>query len=219
MAQQVGWAVSPTLAASRAKARLAWLGLTGVPRSVRNTRSSWTGRGGRPGSIHRSPTVAGCPTARRSRSCWRRWARSAWTANGGRARIALLAADFSGPTASSLRLPPEPLSSGRPRGRRWSAVVPAVLPGNAMACAAGAALGDQGRGAAHVAPRGPGAAASGEPPAGGLGRPCGAGWAGPAAAPPELEQVVRPARDAAALASRPGPTPLELPRAGVAARL
>jgi hypothetical protein len=28
---------------------------------------------------------------------------------------------------------------------------------------------------------------------------------------PELEQVVRPARDAAALASRPSPTPLELP--------
>ena len=38
-----GWASSPALAASRAKARLAWLGLTGVPRWVRNTRSSWTG--------------------------------------------------------------------------------------------------------------------------------------------------------------------------------
>jgi hypothetical protein len=36
-----GWATSPMLAARRAKARLAWLGLTGVPRSVRNTRSSW----------------------------------------------------------------------------------------------------------------------------------------------------------------------------------
>ena len=45
-----GWATSPMLAARRAKARLAWLGLTGVPRSVRNTRSSWTGWGGRPGS-------------------------------------------------------------------------------------------------------------------------------------------------------------------------
>src|SRR5215207_2203377 len=80
-----------------------------------------------------------------------------------------------------------------------------------MAGAAGAALGGQGRGAAHVAPRGPGAAASGGPTPGGLGRPCGAGRTGPAAAPPELAQVVRPARDATALASRSGPTPLELP--------
>jgi putative transposase len=80
-----------------------------------------------------------------------------------------------------------------------------------MAGAAGAALGDQGRGAAHVAPRGPGTAASGDPTPGGLGRPCGAGWARPAAASPELAQAVRPARDAAALASRSGPTPLELP--------
>ena len=38
-----GWAASPTLAARRAKARLAWLGLTGMPRSVRNTRSNSTG--------------------------------------------------------------------------------------------------------------------------------------------------------------------------------
>ena len=30
-----GWASSPTLAASRARARLAWLRLTGVPHSVR----------------------------------------------------------------------------------------------------------------------------------------------------------------------------------------
>jgi hypothetical protein len=43
MAQQVGWAASPTLAAKRAKARVAWLGLTAVPRSARNTRSSSTG--------------------------------------------------------------------------------------------------------------------------------------------------------------------------------
>ena len=56
-----GWASSPTLAARWAKARLAWLGLTGVPRSVRNTRSSWTGWGGRPGSTQRSATVAGWP--------------------------------------------------------------------------------------------------------------------------------------------------------------
>jgi hypothetical protein len=46
-----GWASSPTLAASRAKARLAWLGLTGVPRSVRNTKSSSIGRG-RPAGLH-----------------------------------------------------------------------------------------------------------------------------------------------------------------------
>ena len=56
-----GWAASPTLAARRAKARLAWLGLTGVPRSVRNTRSSWTGWGGRPGSTHRSAYRLGLP--------------------------------------------------------------------------------------------------------------------------------------------------------------
>jgi hypothetical protein len=48
------------------------------------------------------------------------------------------------------------------------------------------------------------------PTAGGLGRPGGAGRTGPAAASSELEQAVRPARDAAALASRSGPTPLEL---------
>jgi hypothetical protein len=41
-----GWAANPTLAATRAKARLAWLGLNGVPRSVRNTRSNVRGRGG-----------------------------------------------------------------------------------------------------------------------------------------------------------------------------
>src|SRR4030095_14829659 len=35
-----GWAASPTLGANRAKARLAWLGLTGVPRSVRNIRGT-----------------------------------------------------------------------------------------------------------------------------------------------------------------------------------
>ena len=52
-----------------------------------------------------------------------------------------------------------------------STVVPAVLPGIAVACAAGAEFCLQGRRAAHVAPRGPGAAASGDPAAGGLGRP------------------------------------------------
>jgi hypothetical protein len=51
MAQQVRMGGQPDPAASRAKARLAWLGLTGVPRSVRNTRSRWTGRGGWPGAL------------------------------------------------------------------------------------------------------------------------------------------------------------------------
>jgi transposase InsO family protein len=44
-----------------------------------------------------------------------------------------------------------------------------------------------------------------------LGRPSHAGWTDAVAASPELGQVVRPARDAAALASGAGPTPLELP--------
>jgi hypothetical protein len=112
-----GWAANPMLAARRAKARLAWLGLTGVPRSVRNTRSNSTGWGGRPGSTHRRVTVWGCPQARRKRACFRRCWRSAWTANGGRVRMALLAADLTGPTASSLRRSLEPgLGSGRMAG-------------------------------------------------------------------------------------------------------
>ena len=56
-----GWEASPTLAARRAKARLAWFGVTFVARSVRNAKSSWTGWGGRPGSTLRSVTVWGCP--------------------------------------------------------------------------------------------------------------------------------------------------------------
>jgi hypothetical protein len=70
-------------------------------------RSSSTGRGSWPGSTQRNVTVAGCPAARRRRACWRRWGRSAATANRRRVRIALLAADFTGPTASSLRRPSE----------------------------------------------------------------------------------------------------------------
>src|SRR5215217_7533279 len=52
-----GWASSPALAARWAKARLAWLGLTGVPRSVRKTRSSstWWGVG-----IEGLPSVGRC---------------------------------------------------------------------------------------------------------------------------------------------------------------
>src|SRR5215203_1415120 len=98
-----GWAATPALAARRVKARLAWLGLTGVPRSVRKTRSSSTGRGGWPGSTQCSQRVGAWPRARRSRCCWRRCWRSAWTAKGGRVRTALLAADLSGPTATSPR--------------------------------------------------------------------------------------------------------------------
>src|SRR6266536_435310 len=108
------WASSPTPRASLAKPRLAWLGLSGVPRSVRNTRSSSTGRGGWPGSTQRSHTVAGSAPARRRRACWWRWWRSPWTAKGGRLRMALLALDFTGPTASSLRLASDPVA---PPGR------------------------------------------------------------------------------------------------------
>jgi hypothetical protein len=48
-------------------------------------------------------------------------------------------------------------------------------------------------------------------PRGGLGRPRRAGRTRAAAAPTDPARVVRPARNAAALAPRPGPTPLELP--------
>jgi hypothetical protein len=92
-----------------------------------------------------------------------------------------------------------------------TAALSAVLPGTVVACAAGAESGLQGRGAAHTASRGRGAAAPGEPAAGGLGRPRRACWTRAAAAPTHPARVVRPARNAAALASRPGPTPLELP--------
>src|SRR4030095_3886609 len=86
-----------------------------------------------------------------------------------------------------------------------------VLPAAGMAGAAGTALGDQQRGAAGVAARGCGAPPAGGPTPIGLGRPRGAGRTFADAAPPELEQVVRQARDAAAMASRSGPTPLDLP--------
>jgi hypothetical protein len=80
-----------------------------------------------------------------------------------------------------------------------------------MACTAGEEFGCQGRRTARAAPRGRGAATPGDPAAGQLGRPGGAGRAGAAAAPAGLVWVVRGAGHAAALASRPGPTPLDLP--------
>jgi hypothetical protein len=64
-----------------------------------------------------------------------------------------------------------------------------------VACAAGEEFGDEERGAAGVAPRGPG----------------GAGWAGAAAAPPGLAWDARAADNAAAVASRPDPAALDLP--------
>src|SRR5919109_2202047 len=86
-----------------------------------------------------------------------------------------------------------------------------LLPAAGMAGAAGTAPGDEQRGAAGAAARGCGAPPAGGPTPTGRGGPRGAGRTWPAAASPELEPVVRQARDAAALASRPGPTPLELP--------
>src|SRR6266540_565159 len=70
----------------------------------------------------------------------------------------------------------------------------------------GAEFGRQGRRVADAAPRGRRAAASGE-----LGRTGGDGRARAVAAPSALARAVCPARNAAGLASRPGPTPLELP--------
>ncbi len=80
-----------------------------------------------------------------------------------------------------------------------------------MACTAGEELGSQGRRTAHAAPRGRSAAPPGDPAAGQLGRPGDAGRAGAAAAPSSLAGPVHPAADAAGMASRPGPTPLDLP--------
>jgi hypothetical protein len=80
-----------------------------------------------------------------------------------------------------------------------------------VACAADAKLGGEGCRVAGVAPRGCGAATPGCPAAGRLGRPGGAGWPGAAAATSSLAGLVRAAGDAAALASRPGAAPLDLP--------
>jgi hypothetical protein len=80
-----------------------------------------------------------------------------------------------------------------------------------LRCWRGVRRGGKGRRATRVAPRGGGAATPGDPAAGRLGRPGGAGWAGAAAAPSGLAGLVRPAGDAAGLASGPGPTPLDLP--------
>ena len=79
-----------------------------------------------------------------------------------------------------------------------------------MAGAAGAALGDQGRGAAGAAARGGGAPPTGSPTADRLGRPRGAGWAFAVTATLDLAGTVRAAGYAAALASRPGSAPLDL---------
>jgi hypothetical protein len=104
MAQQVRVGGQPNLRRQAGEGTAGMVGVDGVPRSVRNTRSSSTGRGGRPGSTQRSSIVEGWPTARRSRSCSRRWWRSVWTANGGRVRMALLAADLTGPTLVECKL-------------------------------------------------------------------------------------------------------------------
>jgi hypothetical protein len=88
-----------------------------------------------------------------------------------------------------------------------------------MACAAGKELGSQGRRAPRVTARGRGAATPGGPAAGRLGGPSAAGWAGAAAAAPGPAQVVGAAGHAAALASRPGLAPLDLPPTGVAGRV
>jgi len=86
-----------------------------------------------------------------------------------------------------------------------------LLPAAGMAGAVGAALGDQGRRATGVAARGCGAPPPGGPTPDGLGRPCGAGRAGAAAATPNLVRPVRTADHAAGMASRPGPAPMDLP--------
>src|SRR5215217_8164934 len=88
--------------------------------------------------------------------------------------------------------------------------LPDLLPAAGMAGAAGAALGDQGRGAAGAAARGCGAPPTGSPTADRLGRPRGAGWAFAVTTTLGLAGTVRAAGYAAALASRPGSAPLDL---------
>src|SRR6266540_6777623 len=103
-------------------------------------------------------------------------------------------------------------ASGHDHGSHGSATdLSTVLPGSAMACAAGEELGGEGRRAARATPRSRRAATPGGPAAGRLGRSGGAGRARAAAAPPRLERSVRAAGHAAALASRPGPAPLDVP--------
>jgi hypothetical protein len=70
----------------------------------------------------------------------------------------------------------------------------AVLPGAAVACAAGEKFGGEGRRAARAAPRGRGAATPGGPAASRLGGPGAAGWVRAAAAPSGLAGLfVQPA--------------------------
>src|SRR5215203_1528692 len=80
-----------------------------------------------------------------------------------------------------------------------------------MACVVGAALGDQGRGAAGVAPRARGAPPTGSPTPDRLGRSRGAGRAFAATAALGLAGTVGAAGHAPAMASRPGAAPLGLP--------
>ena len=86
-----------------------------------------------------------------------------------------------------------------------------LLPAAGMAGAADTALSDQERGAAGIAARGHGAPPTSGPTPDGLGRPRGAGRAFADAAPPGLAATVRAAGHAAAVASRPGSAPLDLP--------
>src|SRR5512133_2296816 len=86
-----------------------------------------------------------------------------------------------------------------------------LLPAAGMACAVGAALGDQGRGAAGGAARGRGAPPTGRPTPDRLGRPRGAGRTFAATAALGLAGTVSPADHAPAMASRPGAAPLGLP--------
>src|SRR4029453_9801178 len=79
-----------------------------------------------------------------------------------------------------------------------------------MACAVGAALGDQGHRAAGVAPRGRGARPTGSPTPDRLGRPRGAGRAFAAPAALGVAGTVGAAGYAPAMASRPGSAPLGL---------
>src|SRR5512132_404086 len=85
-----------------------------------------------------------------------------------------------------------------------------LLPAAGMACVVGAALGDQGRGAAGVAARGRGAPPPGAPTPDRLGGPVGAGRAFAAPAALGLARTVGTAGHAAGMASRLGPTPLDL---------
>ena len=61
MAQQVGVGGQPDAGGEAGEGAAGVVGVDLRGRSVRNTKSSWTGWGGRPGSTLRSVTVWGCP--------------------------------------------------------------------------------------------------------------------------------------------------------------